>query len=332
MSCGFTGLYVRGFPQGDQGKVFGTWDFKWPRNKQILVAFQKPPEACTFLTENFELIARKIAAYAKTWNDVAPKEAPRFDFFEVGGNLRVLPEPLGDGKTQASRSGPRGGAEPVAYDVLVSITPLPITYTVERKVKPAHPNEAIFNTVAQSSRILLPTSQLGRFAQRVDYGTPTLYLGMPQRENFPDEATYFSVHGSSASKEFESTIVHEFGHALGLPHLHQSPLARPRWRSVGELETIVEKNVGVQVSEAFIRSQLLLPHPSTRTADGRVLFSDWSTPPLDADGDPIIRSVMAHPLLGLLLAESADPEAPVIRLVEPQADDKAFLQRMYPSA
>jgi hypothetical protein len=152
----------------------------------------------------------------------------------------------------------------------------------------------------------------------------------------------------NAHEEFQSTVVHEFGHVLGLPHVHQSPLARPRWRSLYDLLFLVQYGTGVrliweegdgvteeqaarerQIATEFVRSQILLPWPSTRSEHGNVLFSDWQVPKFDRDGDPKLDSVMNHPLWRFLLVDKLDPKRPPKRVIEPTQIDNHLLGAMY---
>jgi hypothetical protein len=365
MICGFTSRTVRALssrqPVQDQ-PIFGTWDFKWPLDKKLLrVAFQRPA-AGSWEQSNFEKLVSKVVKYATTWQSMAAAAgAPAFDFVKDP----YLPAPGKDGQANASRSELAALEKYLPYDVLVSFTPLPIAVGVVRKVRATDTSKpALWTTQTTQSNIRLPTAQLGRFAERVDYGTPTVYLGMPNKSEdaaplldfIANEATqsakwqldaaakkalvakligrkgetrdaYFAPDAESSTQEFEATIVHEFGHVLGIPHLHQSPLARPRWRSLANLQTLITAGTGVEVDASFVRGQILLPHPSTRSKHGAVLFSDWTMPTLDDDADPVISAAMAHPLLGVLLADSS--LAAIQRFVAPQPDDLAFLRAMY---
>jgi len=274
----------------------------------------------------------------------------------------TLPAPdpaLAAGKSAA-------GKRYVNYDVLVSLAPLPfrVSYMVKGPPNPNKPGElwsarTIDHTPdGKPLDIPLPTSQLGRFALRCDYGVPTVYLGRPNRTATPSAATLAAALGltspldefvpaqndsladyfgtrkhPSKTGEFECTIVHEFGHVLGIPHLHQSPLARLRWRSVKEICKLIAAGTGVEVDEDFVRGQALLPLPSTRSAHGDVLFSDWSAPAVDRFGDALLLdSVMTHPLLQFMLEPPNDPvlakQVPV-RITNPTSVDFDFLRSMY---
>jgi hypothetical protein len=56
-------------------------------------------------------------------------------------------------------------------------------------------------------------------------------LGTSCRQSFPDEVTmnFGWFNQSTPEEEFSRTIIHEFGHALGLIHEHQNPAASIPW-------------------------------------------------------------------------------------------------------
>lgn len=59
-------------------------------------------------------------------------------------------------------------------------------------------------------------SMLGKFCrQRTDLALPTMNFG--------------TLNASSSDLEIERVVLHEFGHALGLVHEHQSPMAHIQW-------------------------------------------------------------------------------------------------------
>jgi hypothetical protein len=367
MNCGFSGLRVWGMPARDEQKIFGTWDFKWPREKRtIRIAFQElRPEAGSGKT--LAQLIDKVEALANTW--MSPECPFTFDFLR-----QTLPAPARD--ANGGRSPVSSSRAYVEYDELVSFAPLPIpfTYDVKEALAPNAAGRLFQNrTITHGASgkdllITLPTAQLGRFARRCDYGVPTVYLGKPHRTVEPSKGAVLratfpqntetrdamasaesialpekddSLHDyfgldvpSSRTKEFEGAVVHEFGHVLGIPHLHQSPLIHPTWKEVDALEAVLEAGIGVTLDSDFIQTQITLPLPATAkglragaTARCGAMFSDWPLKPaVDADGNPIDSS-MTHPFQGALLL---NPRPLLLqRFLEPQPADLDFLRAMY---
>lgn len=58
-------------------------------------------------------------------------------------------------------------------------------------------------------------------------------LGTSCRQSFPNEATmnFGWFNQSTPEDEFKRTILHEFGHAIGLIHEHQNPAASIKWET-----------------------------------------------------------------------------------------------------
>jgi hypothetical protein len=135
------------------------------------------------------------------------------------------------------------------YDVLVSLAPLDGS-VLDHEGKP----------------VLIPASELGSYARRVDRGAATFFAGLPkglkkdgQAEMLPSEYP--------RSKAFQQFVVHEFGHSLGLTHLHQHPrlakLAKEQLRSDLELDsssdaeleekvrTELKEELGLEVPENY---------------------------------------------------------------------------------
>jgi hypothetical protein len=336
------GRHVMDRPRADRERIFGTWDFKWPRGKVIRVAFQRIPESSEVSEDQFIELIGRVEEFADRWNGKGNPLSLSF----LRKREEWLPAPAG-------QEGDGGESTPdknryVEYDVLVSLAPLPITFDYEQKVAPE--DASALWQVQKLPRVkqVFPTSQLGRFALRADYGVPTVFLGRPERTTevqpkkllgdnpgealtrltriLPTRAQTIADYFTDDTGEFESNVVHEFGHVLGLPHLHQSPVARPRWRSLLELRERIGFGTGVEVGDDFVKAQVLLTWPATASEDGGVRFSDWHAPERDDLGDPKLNSVMNHPLHDFLLAEG---KIDLIRAKDPTDLDRKFLAAMY---
>jgi len=71
-------------------------------------------------------------------------------------------------------------------------------------------------------------SEIGRRALDRSLGEPTMSLG------FPDPSVW--------TEEYRATALHEFGHAIGLAHEHQSPASTLKWNREAVLAFYAERN------------------------------------------------------------------------------------------
>jgi hypothetical protein len=181
---------------------------------------------------------------------------------------------------------------PPAYDILVSFDSLPENG--------------------------LPSSQLGTYARRVSYGRPTIELGFPHGLAIDKRSLTFDDYFES--EFFAHSVVHEFGHALGLAHTHQHPRRRLELASPAEIVERARRKLDVDVSEDEIRREIYEPWP------GSYQFSDWGEPP-----DATTKSAMLNPWIRSFLA-SDEGETPAAFFAEPQPYDIALIRKLYPQA
>lgn len=296
--------------------ISGTWDFKWPIGKVIRFAFQALPNDLdpNIAVTGKALVQEKLAAWLR-----AEKYAPNLDYTIIPGEY---PAPFGRTKHGVRWAHSVGGS--ADYDVLISFLPLPVALPATEQ----HPEAAIGTSA----------SELGRYAERVERGVPTMYLGA--WEGF-DPSTWF------ARLEGQFAVVHEIGHALGMPHEQQNPLAYDLpWKTLDEMKRLLRTRSGLarfMDLEAFITEEIVgrWPGEIVEGPDGKasVRFSDWRTPAAKAPSFDF-QSVMAKPsyqclLQGVHPASECTPdgcsilERALSQLLVPTEYDLAHLETMY---
>jgi hypothetical protein len=233
----------------------GTWDFKWPEDAEIRVAFQKPSGVDN---ADFEAAKTRVMDLARRWHDKQAKLA----FVPLDADFGA-PVETAKGRHPQRRSDAKGEVWRV-YDVLVSLEPL---NGLTRRDTLGGKEELIF----------LPQSELGTYARRIDFGTPTMFLGpMPSYQG--------TLAGYYENPMAQMMVVHEFGHALGLAHEHQNPLAR---KALGlALDKYdLDKALRILVNKFGVPAEVL-PAGAEETRDfleahlgtewpGNPRFSDW---------------------------------------------------------
>jgi len=304
---------------GDDGRVYGTWDFKWPQGTVIQVAFQDwaggygdsaldriefaPTDEEKRLLDRhtgYGRLTRIVECLARRWLI----QGPNIEFA-----FQHLPDPA---------SGQPPPEPPPDYDVLVSLAPLPAFQTREELLPGG-------GTEPRHKKYFLPGSELGRYAQRIDHGVPTTYLGKRQYLT-ASAAEYFS------SPEFRHWVVHEFGHVLGLPHEQQNPnlAGKIQLKETDELVRILRTALGYptgatqDITAAEIEEEIIRPWPALPGAP----YCDFRT---YRENDPTddTSSVMFHLYWQRLLAGGSE-NAPARFHERPLARDLDAVGRMYP--
>lgn len=319
----FARLEAKRKTDAEQLSVMGTWDYKWPLGTRIRVAFQRPPGV---EDDEFEGAQQLVQGIAERWR--TPKADIAFDFASAKQYDLEPPDDKPQGRHPHRRSRLTQLDWP-EYDVLVSLEPLPVTI-----VDTLSPDGA-------SERIFLPFSQLGSYARRIDYGTPTIFIG-------PVDPSV-DLRDHYRTRLAQTMVLHEFGHVLGLAHEHQSPVARSHFNldensyDLGKVRRLLIERLGVPADEIpdgdatdeFLEAHLTQPWPGDRR------FSDWRS-----HSQAGLDSVMAVPYhdcsLKLEVAERLGIRCSCAAqggscaayekalLTEPTKTDRHFLAAMYP--
>jgi len=291
--------------------VFGTWDFKWPQGTKLRIAFQE-------LTEPDAKEMPSLRELIGIYEDIATRWLQRganisFDFLDT-----TLPAPTENQQGIFNLRSPAGWTE-VPYDVLVSFASTP----------------AVIAGVAPVTSITGQVSVLGSFARRINYGTPTTLVG-PNRKFIPTGKRLYEYFKEPI---FSEVVLHEFGHVLGIPHQHQSPLYRNRPDVNNDTEiTAALNSIRLKYWTQFapeVEQEIRRLWPSLKpqgTKQGyEVPFSDW----LEFTQDDSQRlenvSVMAHPIWSdLTTLSSASLTALDPPHEMPTPFDYQLLELMYP--
>ena len=155
-----------------------------------------------------------------------------------------------------------------------------------------------FKTVSK-----LPAEIRVKFIPGLDSWT-TLGTGSLQDQRSP--SMYLSIYGVNSETDNRGLILHEFGHALGLIHEHQSPDAKIPWN----VPAVYARYRQIPWSDATIRANVLNRYSRTVVTNSKY----------DRN------SIMIYPISEDLLT---DPSYAVEATNELSETDKAFIRKVY---
>lgn len=213
--------------------------------------------------------------------------------------------------------------DPLDYDILVCLDPMGPEVVDE-----------------QGKMVPIPMSELGDYAERVDRGVATMFAGMPPGLKRGD-GQVMEAHEYPESAAFQHFVVHEFGHALGLLHLHQSPylnqaalalLQQELGVKPGDdraLDAAVEKRMldqlGIQVPSNYVTEAIREPWP------GNANYSEW--PEFAEDRVAAVKAHLADSVMIGLAGHAPGKMAnisPAQYVTKPSQSDLDWLHALYP--
>jgi hypothetical protein len=214
--------------------------------------------------------------------------------------------------------------DPIDYDILVSLDPLGKDVLDE-----------------QGRAVTIPQSELGNYARRVDRGVATLFAGMPAGLLKPDH-TKMRPEEYAESAAFQHFVVHEFGHALGLLHLHQSPelnedamnqlhdelgLKRGDERGLdARVKQVMLEQLGIEVPDDYVEEAIRGRWP------GNTAYSEWPTYDQPTRAEAIRAFLQGSIMIGLAAHATGKMThvQPNQYLMKPSQSDLDWLQSLYP--
>jgi hypothetical protein len=309
----------------DPVELDGTWDFKWRKSSAIRIAFQVPPNGDP-AQDHFEKVIPRVIDLAARWQTSVRYDFERAEHLgKVHLNLHFLSEkvaPPAAGWVGWRQLPKVALKDAVRYDVLISLATLPVTIVGDSK--------------RSDETIVLPRSEFGRYARRLEYGLPSGYLGV-----FRPGTTLLEF---SKTQEWEHIVVHEFGHILGLAHPYQQHNAKVGWTD-DQLRRLIPKFLGLKFSdkalEDHIDQQYSARLPAPAENEYAPIFSDeWENPSAESVMNPFFAPTLEPKFDGSLPGAGATRSGakdgrgeassfPGPWLDKPTNSDLAHLRSMY---
>lgn len=299
--------------KASDAQITGTFDFKWPRRPgrskregDVLVAFLPVPTRAYGMPQ--QELFKRFEKYAREWQ-----------LDKLGLDVRF--------ETHL----PFDAFDPLDYDILVSLAPLDGSVRDE-----------------QGMPATIPMAELGSYARRVDRGAATLFAGMPKgllrikddKTKTPEPMPLEDYPDSDAFKHF---VVHEFGHALGLTHMHQNADLNPTAMTQLRTELKAEKDTDAQLDkriQQLIKERLGVDVPESYAEEairgtwpGNLRYSEWPT--VEGERSALLRSLLQDSIMVGLAAHAPGKMSeisPDQYLTRPSSTDLAWLQAIYPKS
>lgn len=268
-------------------ELTGTYDFKWRPGSTLKVRFA-PHELTGFGATTRAHAMRSIQQLAQQWVQDA-NLALRFLDLEAGAP---------------------------AFDLMVDEYDLLISLEVLND--DSQPVIAGGDEIDPARRVRFPISQLGSYAERSERGRPTMYLGWPR--GIKERGEVLARERYFGSDTFKHIVLHEFGHALGLAHLHQHPAldGQPfRDQSDDSLRARITSELGVTVDADYVREELKGRWPGAT-------YSEW---PAYEPG--VLEKWLSESVMFGLPSRIATSGGPLTTL---GAVDRAWIRQLYPTA
>jgi hypothetical protein len=136
----------------------------------------------------------------------------------------------------------------------------------------------------------LPLADLGVYCQRRPLNEPTMFVGEPKGLKFAAPQVHQIDGAYYDSAAFDHIVLHEFGHLLGLPHLHQHPAWKGKIFAGGASGLIdtIKAQMGITVDESYVASHLQAPWPGQEQD-----FSEWPDVSETMSGETLNREKLA---------------------------------------